>query len=73
MFESVNALSRRLPRSELTNDPRNDFRAREQYISNGRLLKSEAFACMVRALMAALRSGWHQVTRPALSSPSHQA
>ena len=72
MFESVNALSRRLPRPALTGDPRQDRQAREDIIARARLLQSEAVACIARAMLAWLGQGWHKLTRPLAGEVRHQ-
>ncbi|MGI9418304.1 MAG: hypothetical protein ACR2RA_10755 [Geminicoccaceae bacterium] len=73
MFDSVNALARRLPQPVMTGDPRKDRQVRGQIMANARLLQSEAVSCVGRAVIASLRSGWHWMTRPIVTPPSHQA
>ena len=73
MFETVNALSKRLPRPVLTGDPRKDHRLREQIMVNAKLLRSEAMACIGRAMLASLHQGWRWLTRPAAAPVSHRA
>ncbi len=73
MFDSVNALARRLPHPVMTGDPRKDRQLRGQIMTNARLMQSEAVACVGRAVIASLRSAWHGMTRAILTPPSHQA
>lgn len=72
MFDTVNELSRRLPRPVLTDDPASVAKARERYLANASLMRSEAVACLGRALWSSLRLGWHQITQP-LTPPSRHA
>ncbi len=72
MFESVNALSRRLPHPVITGDPRRDGLARAQIMMNARRLQSEAFSCVGRAFLASLRQGWNRLARPVGAPASHQ-
>ncbi|MEM9626123.1 MAG: hypothetical protein AAGA21_07810 [Pseudomonadota bacterium] len=73
MFESVNALSRRLKQPVWTGDQRDEYQLREQHLANARALRNEAFASIGRALIASLRSVWHRITQPVLTSHSHQS
>ncbi|MEZ5933414.1 MAG: hypothetical protein R3F54_15970 [Alphaproteobacteria bacterium] len=73
MFEPVNDLARRLPHPRLTGDPLEDWHVIEQHVANGRRLRSEAFACMLRSVGAWFRG---RAQRPAGSfggnpSPQH--
>ena len=64
MFESVNDLANRLPKPKWTGDPINDRRATEQHAANGKRLRSEAFRCLGRALMASIRGAIRQGSAP---------
>lgn len=72
MFEPVEDLSRRLPHPKWTGDATSDWRVVERHIANGRLLRSEAFACLGRALIAKFRRGSERRTASFEGTPSHQ-
>jgi hypothetical protein len=72
MFDSVNHLAYRLPQPEWTGDPANDRRAIEQYIANGKRLRSEAFRAFWVALAAFVRGIWRQGSAPIGGAASHQ-
>lgn len=73
MFDTVNELSRRLPRPVLTDDPASVAKARERYLANANLMRSEAIACLARAFWSSLRRGWHWSVEPATTPPSRYA
>ncbi len=73
MFEPVETLNRKLPRPKLTGEPEHDRQVRDLYIDHARVMRSEAFACMARSVVKAVRNGWHNLTMPILPSRSHQA
>ncbi len=68
MFDSVNALARRLPQPVMTGNPQNDRWLRGQVMANARLLQSEAISCTGRALLTPLRRAWRQLTRSVTAS-----
>jgi len=71
MFEPVNDLAKHLPRPNWTGDPVNDMRVAEQHIANGRVLRSEAFRCLGRGLLAGIQGGMHRVIGPIGATPSY--
>lgn len=72
MFESLEDLSKRLPRPQLTGDWWHDQQVHEQYIANAKQMRSEAMACIGRALVQVLISGWRRLSAPVVNSHSHQ-
>ena len=72
MFETVNHLATRLPKPVWTGDPMNDREAMEQHIANGKRLRSEAFRCLGRALIASIRSAMSHGSASVGGTPSHQ-
>ena len=72
MFETLDDLNRTLPQPKLTGDIKHDFLAREQYISNAKKLRSEAFASLVRSLAKTVHHAWSQLTAPRLPVRSQQ-
>ena len=73
MFETLEDLNKTLPRPKMTGDPERDLLIRERYIRNGKILRSEAFACMGRALIKTLKHVWQQLPAPGYLPRSHQA
>lgn len=73
MFDTVNALARKLPRPAMTGDPQKDRLVRGQLMANARLMQSEAVSCIGRALLASLRQGWSRMIRSITVRASHQA
>ncbi len=73
MFETVETLNRKLPRPKLTGEPVHDQQVRDLYIDHAKIMRSEAFACMARSIVKALRNGWYQLTMPIFPSRSHHA
>lgn len=73
MFESVNELNRRLPRPAMTGDPHYDRHVQDLYVSNGRLLRSEAFACLGRSFVKSLRGLWPRLPAPSHAPHAHRA
>lgn len=73
MFETVDDLNRRLPKPRIAGDQKYDLLVIEQHISNAKALRSEAFACMIRAAARRLRKTWRQVSVSHMPERSHQA
>ncbi len=73
MFETLDKLNDRLPRPALSNDAIPDPQMIEQYVSNGRALRSEAILCLLRQAGKGLRQAWRQVTSLHLPRRSHPA
>ncbi|MGI9437729.1 MAG: hypothetical protein ACR2Q4_23355 [Geminicoccaceae bacterium] len=70
MFETLETLSKRLPRPEMTGDPEHDRAAHQQYMANAGKLRGEAFACVGRSLFKLLtRTPPHSGTPSDLSHP----
>lgn len=73
MFETIQDLNKTLPRPKMTGDPERDLLIREQYINNGKIMRSEAFACMGRSLAKMLKKIWHRLPVPGHVPHSHRA
>ncbi len=62
MFETLEDLNRTLPRPQVNGNHDHDLLIQERYISNAKALRSEAFACIARSLIKAVRHPWRQLT-----------
>lgn len=62
MFETLEDLNKTLPRPQMDGNPQHDLLVQERYISNAKTLRSEAFACIGRSLVKAVKHSWRQLT-----------
>lgn len=72
MFESVNTLAKRMPAPVWTGDVVKDSLVIDQHIANSRRLRSEAFLCLGRGVVAWFRNGTRRAASLIAASPAHQ-
>jgi hypothetical protein len=73
MFDPVNDLAKRLPRPAMTGDAIKDGQIVDVYVANARRMRSEAFACMGKALVRVVTQGWRRTTSTPPRGVSYQA
>lgn len=72
MFEAVNTLAKRMPAPVWTGDVIKDNLAIDQHIANSRRLRSEAFLCLGRGVVAWFRGGKHRAVSLMAAGSVHQ-
>ena len=73
MFEPVNDLAKRLPRPAMTGDAIKDGQITDVYLANARRMRSEAFACIGKALVRMVTQGWRGTASTPARGVSYQA